>query len=268
MSGFSAQWLALREPYDARARNPAVLDAVVAAMSGLPSISVVDLACGTGATLRALEPHLPARQVWKLVDNNLGLLARAADTPRMERTTVTATPVDLAVDLEVALDGAVDLVTTSALLDLVSASWLERLATEVAVRRLPFYEALTYDGRVEFEPSDPQDRSVIDAVNKHQRNDKGFGPALGPTAVTAATAAFERLGYEVTRGPSDWTFGPEDQEIQMDILVGWATAAREMGALGLDDLAAWLRRRQESVAARRSQIRVGHVDLFAQPKRG
>ena len=55
-------------------------------------------------------------------------------------------PVDLARDLEAALDGPVELVTTSALLDLVSHDWLDRLATEAAARNLPVYAALSYDG--------------------------------------------------------------------------------------------------------------------------
>ena len=54
MSGFSSDWLALREPYDVTARNTTVLDAVLAAFRGQGSISVVDLACGTGSTLRAM----------------------------------------------------------------------------------------------------------------------------------------------------------------------------------------------------------------------
>ena len=66
--------------------------------------------------------------------------------------TVTARPIDLVRDLELALDGPLDLVTTSALLDLVSQEWLERLVVEAAARRLPVYAALTYDGRIEFEP--------------------------------------------------------------------------------------------------------------------
>jgi hypothetical protein len=66
MSSFSAEWLALREPYDARARDPAVLDAVVASVRGFPSMKIVDLASGTGSTLRALAPRLAARQSWVL----------------------------------------------------------------------------------------------------------------------------------------------------------------------------------------------------------
>ena len=78
MSGFSSEWLALREPYDLAARNTTVLDAVLAAFRGQASISVVDLACGTGSTLRAIGARLPARQSWRLVDNDLGLLGTAA----------------------------------------------------------------------------------------------------------------------------------------------------------------------------------------------
>ena len=112
-----------------------------------PAISVVDLACGTGSTLRAIGRRLPPRQNWRLVDNNLSLLAQVAKPSGPPQLSVITRPVDLVRDLELALDGPLDLVTTSALLDLVSAEWLDRLIIEAAARRLPVYAALTYDGR-------------------------------------------------------------------------------------------------------------------------
>ena len=265
MSGFSAAWLELREPYDRSARNAAVIDAVASAFAGQPSVSIVDLACGTGSTFRALTAHLPPRQNWHLFDNDLGLLGRAAMQERPESVTVATTPVDLARDLELALDGAVDLVTTSALLDLVSEEWLERFMVEAAARRLPVYAALTYDGRAVLTPSDPRDDDIIAAVNRHQRRDKGFGPALGPTAANAAIASLTSIGYVVVEGPSDWVFGSDDREIQTEVLSGWATAAREVGDLTVGDIAGWLTRRRDLVAAGRATMQVGHLDVFARP---
>lgn len=270
MSGFSVEWLARREPYDRRARNEAVLDAVVRAFRGWPSLSVVDLACGTGATLRAISSRLAPRQNWRLVDNDLSLLARAAMLSRPPAVNVMATPIDLARDLEIALDGPVDLVTTSALLDLVSDEWLGRLVVEVAARRLPVYAALSYDGRMTFDPIDAADREIIAAVNAHQRTDKGFGPALGPEAAAQAAMHFQNVGYTVVQGFSDWEFGPDDDTIQSDVLLGWAAAAEDLSRQGLGELASdriaeWLARRRNLVKLRRSVIRVGHVDLFATP---
>jgi SAM-dependent methyltransferase len=265
MSSFSADWLALREPYDTRARNAEVLDAVAAWLEDLPAVRIVDLASGTGSTLRAFAPRLSVPQNWRLVDNDLSLLARAAATAHPARVTVAALPLDLNRDLEAVLDGPVDLITASALLDLVSPSWLERLAIEVATRAIPIYAALSYDGRVELDPADAFDSKIIAAVNAHQRTDKGFGPALGPTAVAAAIARFESLGYAVAHGLSDWVVGPEDRSFQMEILAGWASAARAMGEVTLTDTVAWLTRRRDAVAAGRSSMRVGHVDIFARP---
>ena len=265
MSGFSSSWLALREPYDRRARNRTVLDAVAAWAADRRSVATVDLACGLGSTLRAVTERLPVRQSWRMADNDLSLLARVAGLGRPPDLTVTAVPVDLARDLELALDGPIELVTTSALLDLVSHEWLDRLVTEVAARGLPVYAALSYDGLATIEPADPFDSTVIEAVNQHQRRDKGFGPALGPEAASAAPDRFEAVGYAVIQGSSDWEFGPKDAEIQLEVLTGWAAAARQMGEIQLGEIINWLARRRDHIDAGRSGMRVGHVDFFATP---
>ena len=265
---FSAEWLALREPYDVRARNPAVLKALIDSLSGASSIRIADLACGTGSTLRALEPLLPIQQSWQLVDNDTGLLAHASTATRRAAVTVTTEAADLNHNLEAVFDNPVDLVTISALLDLVSDAWLERLARRLAAHSIPVYAALTYDGRVELDPVEELDGVVVCAVNAHQRSDKGFGPALGPAAANCAITRLETLGYSALQGTSDWEFGPNDRDIQFEILASWARAALDIQALSLADTITWLTRRREAVAAGHSSIRVGHTDFFAAPSDG
>src|SRR5215470_6725362 len=261
MSGFSAEWLALREPYDRAARNAAVLDAVAGAFDGDGAIAVVDLACGTGATLRAIGPRLPSRQAWRLVDNDLGLLAHAPQPGQRPPLTVVVRPIDLERDLELALEGPLDLIVTSALLDLVSAEWLDRLVVEAAARRLPVYAALTYDGRAVFEPSEPFDGELLDGFNLHQRTDKGFGAALGPAAAARAVERFEHFGYRVEQGRADWVFGPDDRAVQDALFTGWAEVAALTTGLSPGAIDAWLARRRADLAAGRSHLRVGHLDI-------
>jgi hypothetical protein len=260
---FSAQWLALREPYDQAARNPTVLDAVRKAFAGASAVRVADLGSGTGSTMRAVAPLLPGRQDWRLLDNDAALLAAAHDTaPAM--CEVTTAQVDLAADLGRVLADDTDLVTMSALLDLVSVHWLERLVAMLAISGRPLYAALSYDGRVSLAPASRLDQTVIAAVNRHQLTDKGFGPALGPDAAATAPERLRAQGFVVQQGHSDWMFGPADRAIQLEMLAGWAGAAAEMGVAAalLDD---WLAERREHVEAVRSQMRVGHLDFFAAP---
>ena len=265
MKPFSANWLAAREPHDARARNPAVLDALVGAVAALSSIRVVDLGCGTGSTLRAVAPRLPVPQHWQLVDNDLGLLERAARLEPPGGARIATKAVDLVRDLEAALDGPIDLVTASALFDLVSGEWLERFVVETAARRLAVYVALTHDDNIGLDPSDPLDDAVIAAVHRHQGRDKGFGPALGPGAAKTAIACFERAGYRVIQGRSDWQLRPQDREMQTAVLEVWAGAACKERALALAEVVGWAARRRNLVAAGRSALHLGHVDFLALP---
>jgi hypothetical protein len=265
MSAFTANWLRLRELYDTRARNPIVLDAVVDAAAERLLTSIVDLACGAGATLRATSSRLPAGQQWRLVDNDLDLLRRANAITGTPRANVGTLCLDLAQGLQTALDGTIDIVTTSAFLDLVSEEWLEQLVWLTTSRQILVYAALSYDGRAELRPIEPYDATIVAAVNRHQLGDKGFGPALGPNAATTAIGRFQMAGYDVLRGKSDWMCGPDDQEIQLEIFARWADAARETGDVPIADIDSWLTARRAAVAAGLSFLRVGHIDFFARP---
>jgi hypothetical protein len=248
-----------------RARNPEVRDAASALLGSRPLVRITDLACGTGSTVRALSARLPARQHWNLVDNNPALLTIARVAIPAGSIELNAVQLDLSKDLETAVGHSVDLITMSALLDLVSEDWLQRLRREVTARAMPVYATLTYDGRTDLLPADSFDTAIISAFDAHQRTDKGFGPALGPAAARAAIAAFESSGYKVVHGNSDWVIGPDDRAMQIALLAGWADAVREMKTLANDDVTRWLARRTRLVNEGLSSIRVGHVDFVAFP---
>ncbi|MDP5348458.1 MAG: class I SAM-dependent methyltransferase [Paracoccaceae bacterium] len=252
--GFSAAWLALREPADHAARDAGLLHAAARA-AGQPAV-IVDLGCGTGSTIRAFSGHLAEGATWRLVDNDPELLRHAA---LAAQGAVTTHRIDLR-DLDsLPLDGA-SLVTASALLDLCSLDWVEGLAERLADHGLPFYAALTYDGVMHWTPSDTADASVTVAFNRHQVGDKGFGPALGPGATDAMAAALERRGYAVHRSDSPWHLGPDQSALQRELLAGIAMAAAEAGE---SQAMAWGGTR--AAAAKTALCQIGHTDLLALP---
>jgi hypothetical protein len=263
MSWFSAEWLGLREAHDVAARNPAVLAAVENTFRNWAGISVLDLAGGTGSTLRAVHAALPTPQQWILADNDVAHLAQAAALGAPRDIILATKAVDLAEELESALAGSFHFVTTSALLDLVSSRWLDRLMISLSLRQLPFYAALTYDGRAIVEPIDDLDADVLACFNAHQRSDKGFGPALGPDAASVLARCVAQHGYVTVQGRSDWVLGAQDHAIQEFVFLAWAATAE--GTIDNTELQSWLARRRDYLAQKRSMLRIGHMDCFAYP---
>ena len=267
MSGFAEDWLSAREPVDRRARSTEVQERFIAFLAQQDpgtSPTVLDLGSGTGSTFRALAPHLPTAHRWRFAEHDPALIAAARKMLQPADPPVEIIEADLSAGVPERLLDGVDGVTTSAFLDLVSAGWVEALAAALAHRRLPFLAMLTYDGRMDIDPQDPLDARVRDAVNAHQRGDKGFGPALGPDAATHARRTFCDAGYLVQEQRSDWVARPDEIPFQTLLIEGWAQAAREMG-VAHDDLAAWHARRQRQIAAGALLTRVGHRDLVALP---
>lgn len=270
MSTFSTEWLALREPADHSARPLSVTRAVADRFPRDRRLNVLDLGAGTGSNLRYLAEHLPADQRWVLVDHDAQLLARVPSELRGPQFACQVTT------RRVGLEASVDddelyvgrqLVTASALLDLASEVWLETLATQSARHRATVLFALSYDGRIVCTPSEPEDQTIRELVNRHQRTDKGFGPAAGPDAIEMVRERFVSLGYEVVCEPSDWRLTTEMRDLQRELMRGWASAALDIAPDRAPMIERWLSRRLTHLDERRSELTVGHMDVAGWPGR-
>ena len=280
MSGFSPEWLALREPVDHRSRDAGLAAELAARMAGLAEPRIVDLGCGTGSNLRATAPLLGPRQSWTLVDYDARLLEAArerlaqwADRVSESRIgvvlhkgacelSVRFRQADLVRDLDAALGEAPDLVTASALFDLCSEAFIERFVARVASRRAAFYTVLTYDGAQTWSPAHPADAALRAAFIAHQKTDKGFGVSAGPDAPACLARAFGNAGYAVREADTPWRLdaavAPVIGELIEALANGFADAVAETGRVDAATLAAWR-------AAPRTGAVVGHTDTLALP---
>jgi SAM-dependent methyltransferase len=292
---FSADWLRQREPFDAAARDAAAqqlqLTARLARWRGSVKRPwrVIDLACGTGANLRWLAPRLGEQQQWLVVDHDAGLLrcwpehlaaaggatsfpgAGLHDPLAWARPGFEAAIVRQQLDLMAGLESlpwqAADLVTASALLDLVGTAWLHRLVAASAASGTALLMSLSVDGRHIWTPEDPLDAAVGKLFAEHQQRDKGLGPALGAGAVAALKLALVAAGYRVHCAASDWWLDgraePQALGLQRALIDGMAGAVMEQSGASRKTVQGWQQRRQD--LAPQTRLRVGHLDLLALP---
>jgi hypothetical protein len=282
MTGFSAQWLALREPADHRARDRVLQGKICEQLAKVAhteqrAVRLIDLGCGSGSNLRALATVLPAQQHWTLVDYDPLLLAAArtalvtwADqvvsdgkvlTLRKNDKTIAIefAQVDLARDIERVLAWPADAITAAAFFDLVAESWLIRFCQAL---RTTLYTVLTYDGSEQWLPAHAADASILNAFHSHQKTDKGFGVAAGPEAATIMQRELTACGFQVTLAPSPWQIDQSEAALIQALATGSAAAVRETGLLTAQEVARW-----QAARITAQHCTVGHWDILATLKR-
>jgi len=280
MTGFSPEWLALREPADHRARHQTLQQQVctrleVLARTEQRAVRMIDLGCGSGSNLRALAGSLPDQQQWTLVDYDPLLLEAArtaiidwadaivAEQPvlRLSKNNktieVSFVQVDLALDIEAVLGWPADLITAAAFFDLVAEPWLVRFCKAL---RTPLYTVLTYDGHEQWLPPHPSDSSILKAFHAHQKTDKGFGVAAGPEAAGILQRELQLRRFEVTLAPSPWQIDRSETALIQALATGSAAAVRETHLISVQDVDQWLAARRKA-----EHCTVGHWDILATP---
>lgn len=308
---FDAGWLALRRAADsaARARELELCAADWLRQRRMDAaqdrpLRLVDLGCGSGANPCHLATRLPGPQQWTLIDHDPSLLAHARAAcgglrdGAGEPARVATHCQDLALLDAHTLAGS-DLVCASALLDLVDATWLNRLADACAETGSALLVTLSVDGKWCFRPdtvdgptgavpapADGSDRHARDdaadlaadapaddsfvraAFNAHQRRDKGLGAALGPDAAPALARRLRARGFAVRLAPSPWRLNladPAQAALARALIDGWRDAASEHRPDAAARIAAWHARRIAACGSGGGTLEVGHLDLFATP---
>ena len=293
---FDLDWLDLREPFDALARNEALAERLLARLPARPRL--MDLGAGTGSLFRWLAPRIGRAQAWTLVDADRDMAEAAFDTiaDRAESVGLRVTFPNRRCLLVHAPGGAwrvetlvadlaeapanlplheADAVVNSALCDLVPRPWVEAMA---AALRVPFYAALCVDGRDRFSPPHSADALVAQGFRRDQRRDKGFGgPALGAAAPAVLAEVFAVEGFAVEAAASDWAVrgraGPPGlppaaaaAPFLSRLVSGHAAAALAAGpARDAGRVSEWGAAREGQIARGSLQARIGHRDVLALP---
>jgi SAM-dependent methyltransferase len=268
VSGFDAGWLALRETADARSRSAVLAQRLgnwIATRAPYRPPRLVDLGCGTGANVRYLAPRL-GDVSWVCIDDDPTLLSQLQET--CPGLTVDARHLDLVRNFDALAAMPFDALTCSALLDLVSGSWLGALVALIEQRRAAVLFALSYDGELALTPSAPSDEAVRKAFNAHQVRDKGFGAALGPRAGEVAEHALVTAGYETLRIQSPWHLdarAPADAALLAPLIAGIAGAATEQFPADRERFESWHSMRRAQCARGELGVTIGHADLLGLP---
>lgn len=271
---FANDWLSLREAIDHRSRADGLAGFAGQYLrrTGTTPATVVDLGAGRGSNLRYLSRQFaaPGRPPihWLLLDHDAALLAeaRASAPPMPAGDRIDCECFDLAETLAPRLAGA-DLVTASALLDLVSRRWIDAVVAACNTQRAAVLIAISVDGRIVFSDTDPDDAAVRVALGVDQARDKSFGPALGAHAPSALIAALSHHGYAITCQPSDWHLDRRDMALITPLLAGWRDAAIRQRPADAARITAWAERRGAALATGSATLRVGHVDVLGVPGR-
>jgi len=297
MSGFDADWLAQREPFDLAARSRPLEESFAEALmrqrvgqrgAVAPPLRLADLGGGTAANFRALAPRLGGDQQWLLLDFDRQLLeeapgriARWATAQGWEavasagRCEVRAGParwlletqhINLASSLEALDADRFDGIVTTAFLDLVSEAWLARFARWLVAAGRPLLATLTVDGVRRWQPEIMDDELIDRAFRLHQGGDKGFGESVGPGAAAALADCLKALDCPVRLARSDWQIGGTNDSAMLTRMADEAVAvAIEVDRLAGERLARWREARSAQIASGQARLVIGHVDLLATP---
>ena len=272
LSGASAttlvdpEWLAARVAADDAARAatvstllPELSRYLIEAAGPGGTVQIVDLGAGTGANQRWLAPRLPIRQRWLHLDHN-PVISRSL--PLAAETVIVDESVEALGKLLTRSSGDRQLVSCSALLDVLTTEQIQAVCRAVIDNRVPAFFSLTVTGGLRLSPADAHDQLLLAAFNDHQRRAGRAGPEATALTVNLLRAA----EFAVTTQETPWRLTAESGLAFVDQMLEERLAAAVAQDPALARTAkAWLELRRAQLAAGLLRIELDHCDILGLP---
>lgn len=284
-------WLDMRIAYDNTARTASLplVDAALEAVAGrrettpaantaptaptapaVPAaedrrLRICDIGAGTGNSALWFDTAFADRGItertWLLIDDDPDALTQAAarigSAPDRRAETRRAPIAELPRILDVGRP--VDLITGSAVLDVLRPADAAALIDTLAATGAPGLFLLTITGDWQLNPVHPADRQIASAFAAHQQREGRLGAAAASHLQDAAEAA----GMRVQSTASPWQLSArEDHAFLTRFLTDRVTAASEQDAGSAALFTAWL---GDRLADETLTITVDHRDLLILP---
>lgn len=272
LSGASAttlvdpDWLAARVAADGAARAatvstllPELSRYLIEAAGPRGTVQIIDLGAGTGANQRWLAPRLPIRQRWLHLDHN-PVISRSL--PLAAETEIVDESVEALGELLTRSSGDRQLVSCSALLDVLTTEQIQAVCRAVIDNRVPAFFSLTVTGGLRLSPADAHDQLLLAAFNDHQRR----AGRAGPEATTLTVNLLRAAEFTVTTQETPWRLTAESGLAFVDQMLEerLAAAVAQDPALART-AAAWLELRRAQLAAGLLRIELDHCDILGLP---
>lgn len=182
--------------------------------------------------------------------------------PLLDDTVIIDDGVEALGQLLTRASGDRQLVTCSALLDVLTTEQIEAVCRAVIDKRVAVFFSLTVTGELRLSPTDTRDQLLLAAFNDHQRRAGGAGPEATTLTVNLLRAA----EFAVTTQETPWRLTAESGLAFVDQMLAerLAAAVAQDPALAAS-AAAWLELRRAQLAAGLLQIELDHRDILGIP---
>jgi hypothetical protein len=261
-------WLVARVTADNAARAatlttllPQLIDYLIDPDLPDATVQIIDLGAGSGANQRWLAPRLPIPQRWLHVDHN-PVISRSQPLPA--ETVIIDASVEALDQLLASSNGRRQLVTCSALLDVLTTEQITAVCQAAINHRVAAFFSLTVTGDLILDPPHPHDQLLSAAFNDHQRRAGRVGPDASALTVELLGAA----KFAVRIQDTPWQLTADSAPAFVDQLLTERLAAAVAQDPALVAAAAdWLDLRRAQLAAGVLRIELAHCDILGLPGR-